>query len=82
MTWDEYYNAFYDWSESTQISRLSSLTDFGPSDEIFEIAQNFYDEKIATRLIRKALNYGVKFTTEEIIQNYYANVNVFDNGWF
>ena len=68
MTWDEYYNAFYDWSESTQISRLSSLTDFGPSDEIFEIAQNFYDEKIATRLIRKALNYGVKFTTEEIVE--------------
>ena len=68
MTWDEYYNGFYDWSESTQISKLSTLTDFGSSDEVCEIAQNFYDEKIATRLIRKALNCGVKFTTEEIVE--------------
>ena len=59
---------FYEWAESTQISRLSSLTDFGPSDEIVEVVQNFYDEKIATRLVRKALDYGVKFTTDEIIE--------------
>ena len=50
---------FYEWAESTQISRLSSLTDFGPSDEIVEVVQNFYDEKVATRLVRKALDYGV-----------------------
>ncbi|MBQ7033832.1 MAG: hypothetical protein IJN25_09280 [Clostridia bacterium] len=68
MTWDEYYMGFYEWAESTQISRMSTLTDFGPSDEIVEIVQNFYDEKIATRLIRKALDYGVKFTTDEIIE--------------
>ena len=37
---------FYEWAESTQISRLSSLTDFGPSDEIVEVVQNFYDEKV------------------------------------
>ena len=54
MTWDEYYMNFYEWAESTQISRLSSLTDFGPSDEIVEVVQNFYDEKVATRLVRKA----------------------------
>ena len=68
MTWDEYYVNFYEWAESTQISRLSSLTDFGPSDEIVEVVQNFYDEKVATRLVRKALDYGVKFTTDEIIE--------------
>ena len=59
---------FYEWAESTQISRISSLTDFGPSDEIVEVVQNFYDEKVATRLVRKALDYGVKFTTDEIIE--------------
>ena len=68
MTWDEYYMNFYEWAESTQISMLSSLTDFGPSDEIVEVVQNFYDEKVATRLVRKALDYGVKFTTDEIIE--------------
>jgi hypothetical protein len=33
-------------------------------------------------LITAAVLIKKKFTTEEIIQNYYANVNVFDNGWF
>ena len=68
MTWDEYYNGFYEWAESTQISRISSLTDFGTSDEVCEIAQNLYDEKIATRLIKKALDFGVKFSVEEILE--------------
>lgn len=29
----DYYDRFYDWSESTQASRLSGLTDFGPSSD-------------------------------------------------
>lgn len=33
-------------------------------------------------LITAAVLIKRKFTTEEIIQNYYSNVNVFDNGWF
>ena len=33
-------------------------------------------------LITAAVLIKKKFTIEEIIQNYYSNVNVFDNGWF
>ena len=33
-------------------------------------------------LITAAVLIKKKFTTEEIIQNYYLNINVFDNGWF
>jgi len=66
MTWAEYYDKFYDWSESTQISRLSSVKDFGPASEVCEIAEAFCDEKIASRLIRKALAAGVKFSSEEV----------------
>ena len=28
MTWDEYYEKFYDWATSTQIRRLSALTSY------------------------------------------------------
>ena len=66
MTWAEYYDKFYEWSESTQISRLSSVKDFGPANEVCEIAETFCDEKIASRLIRKALATGVKFSSEDI----------------
>ena len=33
-------------------------------------------------LITAAVLIKKKFTTQEIIQNYYANVNVFENEWF
>ena len=65
MTWETYYDKFYDWAESTAVSHLSRLTDFGPSAEVCEIAQMF-SEAAANRLIRKALASGVRFTAEEI----------------
>lgn len=66
MTWETYYEKFYDWSESTAASYLSRLADFGPSAEVCEIAQMFSEEAAANRLIRKALAAGVRFTAEEI----------------
>lgn len=66
MDWDTYYEKFYDWATSTQISRLSSLTSFGSSSEITEVAQELMDEQAASRLIKKAVAYGVQFTADEI----------------
>lgn len=66
MDWDTYYEKFYDWATSTQISRMSSLTSFGASSEVAEIAQEYMDEKAASRLIKKAVAYGIQFTQEEI----------------
>lgn len=71
-TWEEFYDKFYDWSESTQISRMSGLTDFGPSSEVFDVATEYADPKIATRFLKKAIKAGVKFTGDEI-------VNMIDN---
>ena len=67
MTWAEYYDKFYDWSESTRISRLSSLTDFGSSSEICEIAQDLFEDKLAQRLIKKALAAGIRFQPDDIM---------------
>lgn len=35
--WDEYYEKFYDWAESTQVRNLSALTSLGSADEAGEI---------------------------------------------
>ena len=45
-------------------------------DNIIQYAHDHMSLITAAVLIKK------KFTIEEIIQNYYSNVNVFDNGWF
>ena len=68
MEWDAYYKKFDEWATSTQISRLSALTSYGPSDEVAEVAQGLMDEMAASRLIRRALAAGVQFTAEEICE--------------
>jgi len=37
MTWEEYYDKFYDWAESTQIKKLSSVDALGSADEVVEV---------------------------------------------
>lgn len=68
MTWDEYYEKFYDWANSTQISRISHLTSFGPTNELCEVAIELSDEAAATRLIKKAVAAGSMFTADQIIE--------------
>lgn len=68
MEWSEYYGKFDAWATATQISRLSALTSYGPSDEVAEVAQGLMDETAASRLIRRALAAGVLFTAGEICE--------------
>ena len=67
MNWNTYYGRFYDWEESTQLRHMSSLTDFGPSSEICELACAFFEQKSADRLIKRALAANVCFTAEEVL---------------
>ena len=68
LDWEKFYDRFYNWEESTQINRISSLTSFGPSDEVAEIAMAYFEEKDASAFLRKAINFGVTFTTDEIME--------------
>ncbi len=68
LDWAEYYGKFDEWATATQISRLSALTSYGPSDEVAEVAQGLMDETAASRLIRRALAAGVQFTAGEICE--------------
>jgi hypothetical protein len=68
MEWDEYYEKFYDWANSTQISRISKLTSYGSADEICEVAIELCDEVAATRLIKRAVAAGVIFSADQIVE--------------
>ena len=70
MTWDDYYGGFYDWSPSTQKNYTYRLSDYGPADEVWEVAQElaFQDEAFAVKFLEKALTAGVRFTTEQVLE--------------
>ena len=71
MKWSEYYQSFAGWQESTQYSRLASITDFGPegspANEIIDCMQSVND-RTATSILRRALIAGVCFSPEEITE--------------
>jgi len=55
-TWDEYYEKFYDWEESTQVRNLSGLTSLGTAEEVAEIIIELQgNESASNRLLRKAV---------------------------
>ena len=68
MLWEEYYDKLGDWATSTAVSRMSKLESFGPPDEIIDAINTigFNDEKGATRLLKKAITAGVKFTGDQL----------------
>ena len=68
LTWEEYYDKFCEWANSTQISRISKLESFGSADEVCEIANGLCDEAAATRLIKKAVAAGVAFSAEQAVE--------------
>ncbi|MDD7726255.1 MAG: hypothetical protein PUJ24_11485, partial [Bacteroidales bacterium] len=70
MTWDDYYEKINDWAVSTAISKISSLEDIGALDEVVDALNiiAFEDEKGATRLLNRALQYGIKFSGENLAE--------------
>lgn len=68
-TWDEYYEKFYDWAESTQVRNLSGLTSLGSADEVGEIIIELQvNVPAANRLLRKAVEAKLAFSCSDLIE--------------
>jgi len=68
-TWDEYYEKFYDWAESTQVRNLSGLTSLGSADEVGEIIIELQvNVPAANRLLRKAVEAKLAFSASDLIE--------------
>lgn len=70
ISWSRFYDAFYDWEPEYAKARLQSVTDFGSDDEVLEVVQELFwdDEYEASRLIKRALDAGVRFKDENIVE--------------
>ena len=76
MNWTDFYDRFYDWADSTKIKQMSSLSEFGDEDEVYEIAIEYscISNEQCTRFLKKAIANGVHFTSAHIVELVY-NVN-------
>ena len=67
MTWDDFYDRYCDWSESTIKTRISSLEDIGAGEDVVDVVLNLPDEKLKVQLVRKAIKLGVIFTHDDFM---------------
>lgn len=67
MQWSDFYDGFWDWSDSTRRTRISSLEDIGSGDEVVEAVLEIEDPKVKAQLIRKAIKLGAEFTNDDFM---------------
>lgn len=70
MNWDEYYEKINDWAVSTAVNKISSLENIGAPDEVVEALYiiSDEDEKGAARLLNRALQQGLTFSGENLVE--------------
>ena len=68
MTWEEFYDKYYDWADSTKIKKLSSVEKLGPADEVTDVMMDltFEHEEISNRIARKAIAQNIVFSADNI----------------
>lgn len=68
-TWDEYYEKFYDWAESTQVRNLSGLISLGSANEGGEIIIELQiNVPAANCLLRKAVEAKLAFSGSDLVE--------------
>jgi hypothetical protein len=69
MTWEQFYDGYLGWSDSTVSSRLSQISDIQNADavEIVDCCQCI-DEPLAGRLLRKAEKAQLSFTVAQVAE--------------
>ena len=70
ISWNRFYDAFYDWKPEYAKARLQAVTDFGSDNEVLEVVQELFwnDEYEASRFITRALDAGVRFRDENLVE--------------
>ena len=66
LTWDEYYEKFDTWSESTRVQYVSRLSNVGDHSQVADIANRLYNQGASDKLIRMACDAGIRFTAEDV----------------
>lgn len=69
ISWNEFYSNFFELSQKSQKQCSERLLEFGPPDQVFEVAYalSLLDKDFAGEFLNKALNAGVRFTPEDVV---------------
>ena len=66
MLWNDFYDRYPSWADSTLKSKISTLKNIGSGKEVVEVCLDIDDYTIRSQLIRKAIKLGVKFKDDDL----------------
>jgi hypothetical protein len=68
VTWAEYYENTYEWSDREKVRRLTSLESFGAVGEVYDAATEFSDTALCSKFVDTALGAGIVFDFEQLTE--------------
>ncbi len=68
LTWDDFEENYYDWADGTISAKIGQLTSIGDVDDVISVIENFDADRNKTKLIKKAISLGCKFSVEHLLQ--------------
>ena len=68
MDWNYFYTRWSSWAYSTLTVQISKLKEIGSVQEVVEIAVQLGNERLANKLVRKAMQLGAVFFPQHILQ--------------
>ncbi len=66
MEWWEFLERYPDWSATTIRTKITRLQDLGTGEEVVMVVRDLQDPKCKAYLVRKAMRWGVRFTSGQI----------------
>ncbi|MCF0106561.1 MAG: hypothetical protein HUJ53_07340 [Holdemanella sp.] len=66
LTWEEYYDEFYFWADTTREKYVSRLSNLGPHDEVADVISSITKKSVASRLANRAMDEGIRFDEYDI----------------
>lgn len=66
LSWEEFYDRFWDWADSTRLNYFRKVENMGPEAEVYEVIESFFEESDTRKAVRIANERGVSFLPEHV----------------
>ena len=68
MEWWEFFENYPRWTASAVRTKITRLQSMGTAEEVVIAVRHLADNRCKAQLIRTALDWGVRFTPEQVAQ--------------
>ena len=68
LSWEEFYDRFWDWADSTRLNYFRKVETMGSEAEVYEVIESFFEDSDTRKAVRIADERGVRFLPEHVAE--------------